>query len=934
MSSSEYNISVTGHNNDTDLILQSGESSILENSNSSKSLEKKIEEQKTELLSEINKQVVSNKVGSASQIFEKLKTPPYEFGGGNDGNIFLLWLLKYCLKHNILNENDLLNNTLLKVNDNANIYENEDAGFYSKGGLSTSVSEKLDYIENNKDKIHVVKRFLSLSLEDKKRSLKRLIIKNQQSFTNSNNIEYFENLLGEKYTIKGNVPGTTILTINLPNDKFTTTYNIDNLGGVDLILCYGIDIFFEDRDDRQYTIQNSDTIQLSADRLSNGLFGVFTQVGYAERRFIGCDSFLPLIENENAEYKYTTNYDRTKPGIYITNIEIKDLKKNRTIQSALQTSVEEWPSDLNSLLKKWSEQLRLFDFGNHGLFELLTSGEVVIGTKGGDWWDGGRFYEQTYLKEYDAYNGIQELDNLLRISMINVALINNIYTSVEDILKLKMFRILYRIRSLMYHGNAYMLKNNETDYNQLKYYTKTELYNYILENFKEDLNYNLENYTINRSLLNKSNSYEINDTYMVGLLMSLYINNEWLRDNNTNKNLHYQNVIGWGNYFETIKTASNIKLSDDSEECTRPNLNKLDDINKLYDGSSYDVVSGYKSIFYPQDLLNYVGNPETLFALKGECTTGFNFNFDYGFGQANVINQFSKFYSEGSMYNTGEDNQFAGLNGYQVPAPIVASYASDDVRKENVMYGPVKHPITGEQIIAPYRGSPDNVLPRVGYLRDIPEMVSRNPNSQFWGARVNKYPSIYNSYGQPFPMPDGTMGFGPPGSLFWFGATSPCDGVYMRYSEIKMMIAEAQGKLSGFANNTTVSLLKEVIQRSWPSFNCSVEDGNEVVEKKFYEEYFKEFIFENKNRSMKLRRGDFHKESSYSIEVEKNDKNTYMPGMKKSNNELYENSILKLERKIRKNEKEIVASAQKKISNLKNNKVQKEVLQKVMLLKK
>jgi hypothetical protein len=289
----------------------------------------------------------------------------------------------------------------------------------------------------------------------------------------------------------------------------------------------------------------------------------------------------------------------------------------------------------------------------------ISSDEMCIATKGGDWFDGGillELHRHTYTPTHgfinNTWNGQYGAINKCNELMASLSLNANQKTQVRAL------RAYFYMRLLDLFGNVKII--TETNANPPQS-TRVELYKWVESELLATLGVSSisagANLTGGPLGLNK-NAYRINAYGALGLLAQLYLNAEV-----------------WGGVKEYDKAAICAGAIIDSgvyslcgDDCKVANLGKRPGVS-----TDPAELSGYAAVFAP----NNAGNPEHIFSVFYDEVKGGGMNFS----------QMNLHYASQFSYNFNEQP----WNGYATLEDFYNSYEAGDVRRaNNFLAGPQK----------------------------------------------------------------------------------------------------------------------------------------------------------------------------------------------------------------------------------------------------
>ena len=377
---------------------------------------------------------------------------------------------------------------------------------------------------------------------------------------------------------------------------------------------------------------------------------------------------------------------------------------------------------------------------NHGSYyaiQELTSDEMVIGAKGGDWFDGGiliDLHQHSYGATHDflnnAWNG-----HYGAINTVNEALAGS-GLDANQTAQAKALRAYLYWRLMDTFGNVKIITSPGTDAPQV---SRAEVFDFVESELLEALGVSAISSSMdlsNSPLGTDFNPYQINQFGALGILAKVYLNAEV--------------YAGQARYDEAAAAASYIidsgvyTLCDAG--CGVPNLGKRAGVD-----SDPDNIEGFGAVFEP----NNENNPEHIFAVFYDEASAGGMNFA----------PMSLHYSSQFTYNFS----FQPWNGYATLEEFYNSFEDGDKRKAASF-------LVGEQLdfggnaILDFAADDDDIV--LNYTPQINELAPNYLREA--GARPAKY-----SYKQ-FGLPD-----------------MDNDYVLVRLGEIYLIRAEALSRASG-----------------------------------------------------------------------------------------------------------------------------------------
>ncbi len=339
-------------------------------------------------------------------------------------------------------------------------------------------------------------------------------------------------------------------------------------------------------------------------------------------------------------------------------------------------------------------------FGYYSVQELTTD-EMCIAAKGGDWFDGGiliELHQHTYGPTHAMLNNtwVQQYN---AITTVNEALAGNLDANQEA--QARALRAYFYYRLLDLYGSVKLVTTPGSDAPQS---SRTDVFNFVETELLAALGISEVSASMdltNSPLGTDNNPYQINQFGALGILSKLYLNSEV-----------YTGTPRWG---EAAAAASYIidsgvyQLCGDG--CAVSNLGKRPGVD-----TDPDMLEGYPAVFGP----NNDNNPEHIFVVNFDEVSGGGMNFS----------QMNLHYSSQFTWNL----QSQPWNGYASLEEFYNSYEDSDVRKGANF-------IVGEQLdfggsaILDYASDDGNLV--LNYTPNINEL---QPNSlREAGARPGKF---------------------------------------------------------------------------------------------------------------------------------------------------------------------------------------------------
>lgn len=306
------------------------------------------------------------------------------------------------------------------------------------------------------------------------------------------------------------------------------------------------------------------------------------------------------------------------------------------------------------------EKLRNGTAGHHNYWSIQTvsSDEMQVGQKGGDWYDGGIWLDM-HKHEYTGasaplrdtwntqYNAISEINATFAKSDL----------SANEIAQLKVLRAFFYWRLMDVFGNVKIVKSVGEDAPQS---SRVDVFKFVESEILDALGVSAVSASMdltNSDLSTSPKKYRINQYAAVGLLSRIYLNAEVY--SGTPRYQEAADAASWvidnGPYELTTKANSKVK-----------NLAKVanpgDNTNPMLIN---DELVGYPAMFAP----NNQDNVELIWTVPFDGVTGGGMNFHMmGLHQP-------------SQFTFNFDSQ--PWNGYQTLTALYNSYEAGDVRKHS-----------------------------------------------------------------------------------------------------------------------------------------------------------------------------------------------------------------------------------------------------------
>ena len=340
---------------------------------------------------------------------------------------------------------------------------------------------------------------------------------------------------------------------------------------------------------------------------------------------------------------------------------------------------------------------------NHGGYwsvQSVSTDEMAITQKGGDWYDGGIWldvHRHTQGPTNDPINGAW--GNLFAgVNECNSKLAETLTPNEEA--QIRALRAYYYLRLVDMYGRVKIVTTPGVDAPQA---TRAQVYSFVESELLAVLGIPAVSASMDLSgsdLTTDDDKYRINQYAALGILSKLYLNAEVYTGTP-----QWQKAYDAANY---IINNSGYTLVDGTYE--KNNLGKRPGV-----ATDPEKLSGYATIFAP----NNQNNPEIIWSIGYDATTGPNMNFT----------QMTLHYSSQFSWNL----QSQPWNGYVALEEFYNSYDDADLRKANNF-------IVGEQFdsggntIVDYSDSADPVL---NYTPAVNEL---EPNAQRdGGTRLGKF---------------------------------------------------------------------------------------------------------------------------------------------------------------------------------------------------
>lgn len=358
-------------------------------------------------------------------------------------------------------------------------------------------------------------------------------------------------------------------------------------------------------------------------------------------------------------------------------------------------------------------ELRNAGTANHGGYysiQELTSDEMLIGAKGGDWFDGGilvQLHQHTYTPTHDFVNSAwNQLYNA--IGTVNDKIGGGFLTS-EEMAQARGLRAYFYWRLLDLFGNVKIVTEAVADPPQA---SRSDVFEFVESELLAALGISevSESMDLSNTLLADGGSaYLLNRYGVLGILAKLYLNAEIY----TGRSMYDKAEIA----AAYIIDSGAYQLC--GEGCSVTNLGKRPNVD-----SDPANLEGYAAVFAP----NNEGNPEHIFSVLYDEVTGTGMNFS----------QMNLHYSSQFTYNFSDQP----WNGYATLEEFYNSYEEGDKRRvNNFLVGP-QLDFSGSALLD-FAADDDDI--QLNYTPEINELV---PNSKREaGARPAKF--SYKLLGRP-----------------------------------------------------------------------------------------------------------------------------------------------------------------------------------------
>jgi len=417
--------------------------------------------------------------------------------------------------------------------------------------------------------------------------------------------------------------------------------------------------------------------------------------------------------------------------------------------------------------------LRNAGTANHGGYysvQEITTDEMAICAKGGDWFDGGiliELHQHTYGPTHAFVNGTWT-QIYGAINTCNES-VNNPELSENQVAQARALRAYYYWRLMDLYGNVKIVTESGVDAPQS---SRSEVFDFVESELLAVLGISAVEPGMDLTaspLGTEANAFALNRYGAMGILSKVYLNAEV-----------YTGTSYWA---EAAAAAAYIMDSGIYQlcgaGCSVPNLGKRPSV----DGDP-DMLEGYAAVFAP----NNTGNPEHIFSVDYDEVTGGGMNFS----------QMNLHYS--SQFTWNFDSQ--PWNGYATLEEFYNSYDDSDSRK-------AANFIVGDQLdfggsaVLDYASDDGNLV--LNYTPQINELA---PNSlREAGARPGKF--SFKQLGRP---------------------DMDNDFPIVRLGEIYLNRAEAMARMSGDWN-AGLSFVNELRSRAGASEYSSIDADEFLAER-------------------------------------------------------------------------------------------------------
>jgi len=289
---------------------------------------------------------------------------------------------------------------------------------------------------------------------------------------------------------------------------------------------------------------------------------------------------------------------------------------------------------------------------NYWSVQTVSSDEMQVGQKGGDWYDGGIWLDM-HMHVYTAANG--PLRNTYNTQYNAISEVNNNLAksglSANETAQLKVLRAFFYWRLMDVFGNVKIVKAAGSDAPQSN---RADVFAFVESEILAALGVSSISASMdltNSDLTTNPKKYRINQYAAVGLLSRIYLNAEV--------------YTGTARYAEAAAAAGWVIDNGPYQLTTEGNSSVTNLAKRPGVPTDPDILVGYPAMFAP----NNQDNVETIWTVPYDGTTGGGMNF-----HMMGLHQPSQF-----AYNF--DSQ--PWNGYQTLEAMYRSYESSDVRGQN-----------------------------------------------------------------------------------------------------------------------------------------------------------------------------------------------------------------------------------------------------------
>ncbi len=350
-------------------------------------------------------------------------------------------------------------------------------------------------------------------------------------------------------------------------------------------------------------------------------------------------------------------------------------------------------------------ELRNAGTANHSSYysvQEITTDEMVIGAKGGDWFDGGiliQLHQHTYTPTHDFVNNTWT-GTYNAISTVNDKL-GGATLSPEENAQARALRAYFYMRLLDLYGRVKIVTQENPDPPQA---SRQDVFDFVETELLDALGIAevSESMDLNGSLLADGGSAYIMNRYgALGILAKLYLNAE---------------VYTGTPMYDKAEIAASYIIDSGTyqlcgEGCKVINLGKRPKVE-----ADPNELEGYAAVFAP----NNEGNPEHIFSVLYDEVTGPGMNFS----------QMNLHYSSQFTWNLDQQP----WNGYATLEEFYNSYEDGDKRKENNFVVGPQLDFSGSAVLD-FASDDDNI--QLNYTPEINELA---PNSlREAGARPSKF---------------------------------------------------------------------------------------------------------------------------------------------------------------------------------------------------